>query len=74
MFTVCDYSMLHIKRVHQMYHIALLAVCSIVFNSRIAENSIVLGFSGKPLELLNIEKVKRYRIHDVCRTTLVNDN
>lgn len=32
---------------------------SVVFNSKIAENSIVLGFSGKPLELLNVNKVKR---------------
>lgn len=33
---------------------------SVVVNSHINSNSIVLGFSGKPLELLNIAKVKRY--------------
>jgi hypothetical protein len=32
----------------------------VVVNSKIDSNSIVLGFSGKPLELLHVEKVKRF--------------
>ena len=38
-------------------------------NTDIAKDSIVLGFSGKPLELLNIQKVKKDNLQVIRRFT-----
>jgi len=40
-----------------------------VVNKDIAKDSIVLGFSGKPLELLNIQKVKKDNLQVIRRFT-----
>jgi len=42
---------------------------SVVVNTEIVKDSIVLGFSGKPLELLNIAKVKKDNLQVIRRYT-----
>lgn len=42
---------------------------SVVVNTDIVKDSIVLGFSGKPLELLNIQKVKKDNLQVIRRFT-----
>lgn len=58
------WAFLHNDEYHFL-HVALYA--SVVVNSEISSQAIVLGFSGKPVELLHIDRVVRYEYQEFSR-------